>query len=151
LILGVGSPLRQDDQLGLIVCDELSKNGVFCVKCEYGVENCLDEIMKYKPRNLIVVDAVSYRNGKPGEIVLVGEESLDTVASLISSHYISFKYIVDILKNMELVEKVFVIGVYPKILGIGLELSSEVESAIVELTHRIKNCVMKIGEAEKKA
>ncbi|MEM0002275.1 MAG: hydrogenase maturation protease [Desulfurococcaceae archaeon] len=146
LIVGTGSPLRQDDQAGLIACDELNKNNIFCLKCEYGIENCFDEILKHRPKVLIVIDAVLYSNGKPGEIVVVGENALNTISMAISTHYIPFKLTIDMLKNAGSISEVYVIGIYPRTLDIGFELSSEVALAISELTRQIKQCIMRTEE-----
>lgn len=144
LIIGVGSPLRQDDQAGLIVCDELNKDNVLCLKCEYGIENCFDEVLKYKPKTLVVVDTVIYKNGKPGEIVVVGEEAIDTISTAISTHYIPFKSIIEILKDAGSISEVYVIGIHPRILEVGFELSEEVALAISELVQRVKQCITRI-------
>lgn len=141
LILGLGSPLRQDDQAGLIACDELARYGITCIKCEYGLENCIGEIENYHPHRLVIIDAALFKNGKPGDVIVVASDSIEDYGLVISTHSIPQTLILDMLKKTIGVEEVFIIGIYPKTLDLGLEISFEVLSAVKSIAEKIIECL----------
>lgn len=141
MIVGLGSPIRRDDQAGLIACDELARAGVDCVKCEFGLENCIDAIVDRKPRILLIIDAVLYNGGKPGEIVLTDYSSIDHGTYLVTTHSIPLDKLVSYLRASGFVEDIYIIGVYPKDIDIGLEVSFEVKVAIDELVWHVRQCL----------
>lgn len=146
LIAGVGSPLRQDDQAGLLACDELINHGVNCVKCEYGLETCIGEIAEYRPRTLLVIDASIFKDGKPGDILLATDDSISSESMSLTTHSIPFEKSIELLRALKAIEKAYVIGIYPKSIDIGLEISFEVVSAVRHLVDKIKQCIMRRGE-----
>jgi len=148
LIIGTGSPLREDDQAGLIACDELLKNDVFCLKCEYGVENCFGEIDRFKPRFLIIIDTALFENGKPGDVIVTSEESISEVKLALSTHGIPVTLLIELMKKMWKLEKLYVIGIYPKSVDVGLEVSLEVSSSIERLVEEIKKCIKRERRVE---
>lgn len=140
LILGVGSPLRSDDQAGLVLCDILNQNGVECLKCEYGVENCLDVIIERSPERLLIFDAALFSGGSPGDLVYAGDlEVLDGV-SLLTTHNIPLKLVLDLIRSSSPVREIRVVGIYPKNLDIGVSISNEVMRAISTLVESILKC-----------
>ncbi|MEM3763168.1 MAG: hydrogenase maturation protease [Desulfurococcaceae archaeon] len=141
LILGVGSPLRSDDNAGLLLCDLLAEKGVECVKCEYGLENCFDVIIERKPRTLVIVDAAFFEKGKPGDVVLVTEENLVDTVQLVTTHNIPVRLVLEVIKRTTKVERAYLIGVYPKTMEIGFDVSSEVRNTIEKLANVIVECL----------
>lgn len=141
LIIGIGSPLRSDDQAGLLLCDELINRNVNCIKCEYGIENCLDIVNEVKPEILVVIDTALFKGGTPGDIILVNERNLEENILPITTHGIPLKTIVELLKAMGSIKEFYLLGIYPKTLEIGLEVSSEVYEAAINLANRVKECV----------
>jgi len=146
LIAGVGSPLRRDDRAGLLFCEELSKRGYECLICEYGVENCLDGIIAAKPRTLIVVDAALFAGGSPGDVVVVSEEKVSSSEVYVSTHGIPLSAVINMLKSLGAVERVYLVGVYPKDLGLGLEVSREAAVAVNELVNKFVKCFESAGK-----
>jgi len=131
VIACVGSPLRMDDQAGLIVCDKLLENGVDVVKCEYGLENCVHEIIARSPRALLIIDAVYSNKLSPGDIVLVDEDQLISEdVSPVTTHNIPLKNILSLLKLETGLSEVYLLGIMVKSLDIGLEVSTEVSRSI---------------------
>ncbi|MCY0868255.1 MAG: hydrogenase maturation protease [Desulfurococcus sp.] len=130
LIIGLGSPLRMDDQAGLLLCDELTSRGVECVKCEYGLENCLSEMKG--ARRIIIVDAVLYEDAKPGEIVIVGEDALLEKYSLATTHSIPLKTLLKLMHESG-IEEIYIIGIVPQSLDYGLEVSEVVRESVRRL------------------
>jgi len=129
LIVGVGSPLRSDDQAGLLFCDELLERGIECVKCEYGLENCIGEIAGRRAERLVIVDAVIYDGAKPGEVVIAGEDALVEKYTLATTHSIPVKMLIRMLREAG-VRDIYVVGIAPSSLDYGLDVSSEVVNSI---------------------
>lgn len=141
LITGIGSPLRSDDQVGLLLCDELMNIGLNCLKCEYGLENCVDHVSEVKPKRLIVIDAAIFDNAEPGDIVIASEDNLQSEEiKPISTHNIPLRVIVDMLKNTGVIEELYIIGIYPQTLEIGLEITPPIQIALKTLVNDIKKC-----------
>lgn len=141
LIVGIGSPLRSDDQAGLLFCKELSKRGFKCLECEYGIENCFEEISLKKPKNLIIVDAALFAGGNPGDVIIVPEDSVVADSITTSTHSIPMNTLINLLKIMRITEKVYLIGIYPKVLDIGTDISQEVLVAIKGLANSVEKCL----------
>lgn len=140
LVLGLGSPLRGDDQAGLLFCDLLSQRGVNCVKCDYGLENCVDIIIEKKPEKIVIVDVALFNGGRPGDIVLInGAEALSD-SHLLTTHSIPPRLLIDTVKKLIPLREVYIIGIYPKSLDFSVDVSSEVIRAINSLVENIVKC-----------
>jgi len=144
LIVGVGSPLRSDDQAGLILCDILNQNGVDCVKCEYGLENCVDIVVEKSPEKLVVIDTAIFNGGHPGEVIFLNNiESLDSTY-LLTTHSIPLGLLLNAIRDLSSLREIYVIGIYPRNLEVGLEVSSEVTRSLHVLAENIVKCFKNI-------
>lgn len=141
LIVGIGSPLKGDDQAGLLACSELQSRGVECVSCEYGLENCIDYIIERRPRVLIILDTVLFEGGRPGDIVIIGEDAIVEGAPLVSTHTISLRALLNVLKVWGAIKEVFIIGVYPESLELGADVSYSVLNSVKMLIDRMSECI----------
>lgn len=121
-----GSPLRKDDRIGLIVCEELISKGYDVVLCEYGLENCVTAITEKKPRGLLIIDAVLLRNDPPGTIVLASEDEILEKISLATTHNIPVSLTLRVLREKLSIGKAYVLGINVEDLGFGLEVSDKV-------------------------
>ncbi|MEM4431302.1 MAG: hydrogenase maturation protease [Desulfurococcaceae archaeon] len=142
IIAFVGSPLRKDDRFGLVLYDEIGVSNPRIVRCEYGLENCLDEITVLKPDELIVVDAVYSSKHNAGDIVLLELMEYSDENTILSTHTIPTTVIINILRNMG-IKKIYLIGVAVKDISLGLEISMEVSKAINELKIILQNVIKK--------
>lgn len=141
LIMGIGSPLRSDDQAGLIVCEELSKKGIECIKCEYGLENCIGTVYEKKPSKLVIIDAALFENGTPGDVVIVDEDALVEGRIVISTHSIPLNLLLNMLKNEGIIEKAYIVGIYPENLDLGVNVSSSIYEAVSRVVGEILHCL----------
>ncbi len=144
VIACVGSPLRMDDQAGLIICDRLHEKGFKdIIKCEYGLENCLTEISSTGKKTLLVIDAVYSDKLSPGDIVVLDSEAIESGEynlEPISTHNIPFKISLSLLKELVGVNKAYLLGIMVKSIDLGLEISIEIRKSIdkiVELLEEI--------------
>lgn len=140
LILGVGSPLRSDDRAGLLFCDLLADKGLACVKCEYGIENCVESIYERKPKRLVIVDAALFNDGKPGDVVLTVDEDVEERISLTTTHSLPVKLVLKMLRETVGIEEVYIVGIYPRSLEIGEQVSDEVQRSLLSLAEKFAEC-----------
>jgi hydrogenase maturation protease len=133
LILGIGNLLLKDEGIGVHVIDKLKQMSLpDNVEVLDGGTAGLDLVDFIEGRKkLIVIDAVN-AGEKPGTLYRLTEENLDIKPKAISSfHEIDF---MDALHMSEIVnskpEEIVVIGIEPKDMSSGLELSPEIEERI---------------------
>ena len=108
----VGNRDGGDDAIGPYIADKLNDNkrGNFMVlDCGIIPENYTSIVKKYKPENLIIIDAVEM-DLNPGEIRIVPEKKIGSMH--ISTHGIPLSVLVFYLKDY--VKNIFIIGIQPK-------------------------------------
>jgi len=145
-ILGIGSELRSDDRAGLLVLDYLEENKP-CVRngLEYQTflgatapENITGQIKKFQPTHLIILDAADLGKA-PGTIALFGPED-DLGALSFSTHRMPIKIMADYLKaSFEC--KIIMIGIQPKTLVFGQDVSGQVRAAALEVAKTISEVI----------
>jgi hydrogenase 3 maturation protease len=144
LIVGIGSPLRSDDQAGLILCDILNQNGVNCIKCEYGFENCVDIVIEKSPEKLVIIDTAIFSGGNPGDVIFLDSiEAFDSTC-ILTTHNIPIGLLLNTIKELSSIREVYIIGIYPRNLEIGLEVSREVTNSLHILAESIVKCFKNI-------
>lgn len=146
VVAGIGSPLRGDDRAGLLLCERLNELGISCVNCEYGLENCVDEIGARGAERLIVLDAVICNSCEPGDVIIADEGAIQDLGIALSTHAIPVSMVLGILREFG-VREVYVIGIAPRSLDISTDISPEVLRAIEELAAIIaRSASQKEGE-----
>ncbi len=135
-IVCIGSELREDDRAGLILCDKLIASGIHVIKCPYGLESCIDVIVRENVEKMLLIDTVLVEGSSPGEIVLT---RLNSVVEnyLVTTHSIPVSLMIKYFQTLGLCREVYVIGIQAKRIGFGLELSREVLEAIDYLSNSI--------------
>lgn len=137
-VLGIGSLLRADDAVGMLVAKEVEKsrgktNKKPEVKVFFGEtapENLTGEIKKFKPDHLIIIDAGD--TGKePGAITLISPKEETSVS--FSTHQLPTGIMIDyLLKFIKC--RVTVIVIQPKTLVFNQSLSKEAAGAVKALS-----------------
>lgn len=133
LILCVGNRNGGDDAIGPYVADKLeSSENIAVIDCGTVPENYTSIVKRYKPKQLVIVDAVEM-NLTPGEMRIVPKEKIGRMH--ISTHGIPISVLMDYLEKY--VENIFFIGIQPeKMSG---ELSKNVQNSGEKLVEFIKN------------
>lgn len=140
IILGIGNPLRGDDSLGLEIVRRLKgklPRGVIVIEGGLTPENFIGKIRKIKPSHVLLVDAAHF-GGKPGEIRLIRSKQIS--CATISTHAISLSILVELIRE-ETNAKIILLGVEPKNLGLGAEISPEIREAIEQSVKIIVDAV----------
>lgn len=145
IVVGIGSPLRGDDRAGLLLCERLNELGVDCVSCEYGLENCVDEIRERGAEKLIILDAVICSSCEPGDVVIADEGAIQDLGIALSTHAIPVPLVLGLLREYG-VREVYVIGIAPKSLDISTDVSPEVARAVEQLAAAIARASQHEGQ-----
>ncbi len=141
LIAGVGTELRNDDRVGLIVCKMLQELGYNCIQCEFGLETCLEDIIKSKAKTLIIIDGVVAENTPPGSIILA---KIDDVSGgfLATTHNIPIRLLIKYLRNHNVALETYIVGIQIKNIDFGTNVSQEVLEGAKKLV-KILSSIMK--------
>jgi hydrogenase 3 maturation protease len=128
VIVGIGNTLMNDDGVGSIIAASI-KDKVPYIVYDAGPspENYLGKIIKDKPDNIVLIDAVDF-GGKPGEFRIVEAEDIKTV-NLFSTHNASISLTINYLQSNLKVDIIILI-IQPKTISFGDKLSPEITETI---------------------
>jgi len=139
IIVGVGNVLRGDDGFGVTLIERLKGNEkVMCINAGSAPENFAGKIVKEKPNTILIVDAV-HMDLNPGESEILKKG--DIVRSGFTTHNISLNMFIDYLEN-ETGADVYLLGVQPKSVGFGEQMSNSVKKTLEEIVDLIRKVFM---------
>jgi hydrogenase 3 maturation protease len=122
----------------------LNQNGVNCIKCEYGFENCVDIVIEKSPEKLVIIDTAIFSGGNPGDVIFLDSiEAFDSTC-ILTTHNIPIGLLLNTIKELSSIREVYIIGIYPRNLEIGLEVSREVTNSLHILAESIVKCFKNI-------
>jgi hydrogenase 3 maturation protease len=133
VFVGVGNRLRGDDAIGPEVVDLLSGTVPHTMDAGSAPENVTGAIKKLKPKAIVLIDALIFKDATPGSAFLV--ES-DEIAQKGFSHTLSLDVVMDYLRE-ETGADVFLIGVQPGHIGDREGLSSGLGDKLKQLSSAI--------------
>ncbi len=142
VLFGIGNILRGDDALGPMLVEMLrGRVNASCINAEGTPENYLGKIIKENPDTILIIDAV-HLNLKPGEYRILDQKDLEK--SGFSTHDISLGMLIDYMKS-QINTDIFILGVEPRQLQLGAEVSETVKKT---LEHLKKLIIEAAGAAE---
>ncbi len=130
LVLGVGNLLMSDDGVGVHVVRELQKRphaGVLVTEVGTAIFDATS-LLGWADR-VLVIDAL-YASGPPGTIYFAGFPSVLQCRGHMSLHELDISAAMELMPRKWDRPEVFVMGVEPESLAMGLELSAEVLAAV---------------------
>ena len=131
IILGIGNTLKSDDGVGSLLASRIKDKVPYTVyDAGPGPENYLGKIIKEKPENVVIIDAVDF-GGKPGEFRVVDGEEIKTT-NLFSTHNASISLTINYLQNNLKVDIITLI-IQPKSIAFGENLSPEITETLNKL------------------
>jgi hydrogenase 3 maturation protease len=140
--LGVGSPLRSDDNAGNRIVALLEEKLQAGPEREYrfyqgesAPENFTGAIRIFNPEYLLVFDAAELQKA-PGTFALIAPDQIDGIG--FASHVLPLKIICNYLSSA-VGRRIFLIGVQPQTLEFGENLSPAVVEAIAEFAARFSD------------
>ncbi len=144
VILTIGNELRGDDGLGPLFAQNLSselekspiKNGqisqedkIIIIDGGMVPENFTGSIRKENPTHIIIVDAVEM-DKKPGTIKLINKDKIAQYN--VSTHAMPLSFLIKYLETTGSF-KVCLVGMQPKTMELGDNLSQEVKESVKEM------------------
>jgi len=131
IILGIGSTMRRDDAAGSLLAARLKGKVPFEVfDSGSSPENYLGKIIREKPDNIIIIDAVDF-GGKPGDYLVFESRDVKTV-NLFSTHNASISLVTDYLQN-NLTAGILILAIQPASVAFGEDLSQPVSKTLTVL------------------
>ncbi|MCK4912405.1 MAG: hydrogenase maturation peptidase HycI [Candidatus Omnitrophica bacterium] len=135
VILTIGNALRSDDGLGPYIASKLGPGeNLTVINAGSNPENVIDDIVKLKPKNILIIDAADFK-AEPGVVKLIDKE--DIPETTLSTHTISLKIIAEILAH-DTNAQINFLGVQAKSVELGEGMCDEVKSASSEIVEEIK-------------
>ena len=149
-VLGVGSELRADDNAGMLIAQEIERSQaqiskVIEIKVFLGhtaPENLSGEIKKYAPSHVLIIDTADIGK-KPGEVAVFTPE--DSGGISFSTHKLPIKVLAQYL-TQSIACKIVIIGIQPKTLDFGKNVSKEVSTSIKDTTKAIKDVMINMSK-----
>jgi hydrogenase 3 maturation protease len=132
LVLGIGSELKKDDAVGVLLARWLKERafpGLTVLEGGNAPENLSGEIKRLAPSHLLLVDAAEMKE-EPGTVRFLGLEELGGFS--FSTHALPLHLFVSFLR-VELPDlKVAVLGIQPEFVGFGEGLSPAAAAGLAE-------------------
>jgi len=142
VVLGVGNLLLRDEGVGIHLIEKLRKMGVAeGVELIDGGTSILDLLPRVEDvSKLIVVDAIKL-GGEPGRTyrIFVDDFLLQGIEGITSLHQMGVVQTLALTRKMGMLPPTVIIGIEPKEITYGLELSPEVEREMGKMVNLILN------------
>jgi hydrogenase 3 maturation protease len=142
-ILGIGAEFKADDAAGVFIAQQLQAkcedkkcsftSSVLCIDGSTAPENFTGDIKKFGPTHLLIIDAAEMGE-KPGTIRLIPSDKVGGVS--FSTHVLPIAVMINYLKQSISFESV-IIGIEPKDLEFGKEMTNDVKESVDKLTNII--------------
>lgn len=130
VIVGIGNSLRGDDGFGPALIKRLQgRIPAVCIDAGSAPENYVGKIARENPQAILIVDAL-HLGLTPGKYMILKKE--DIVKSGLSTHDISPHMLIDYLEKQTNAH-IYVLGVQPKDISFGAEMSEEMNRALQEI------------------
>ena len=127
LVVGVGNPMRGDDEAGLVLAEKVAeKLNLEYLRCEEVPENYVGKMLDDPADTILLVDAVDMKQA-PGEIGLLSPDEL--ADNGISTHNCSVGLLAKVLAGVK-DKQMLILGIQPQNLGWGQPLTPQVSEAI---------------------
>jgi len=141
VIVGIGNPIRRDDNIGVEIVSGLEGNvseTVLLIKSETVPESFIEPIIEFQPTNILIIDA-ALLNLSPGSMKLV--KSLKGSKTAISTHALPIQIFCEYLIKMTQAE-VAMLLIQPRDTRFGEGLTPELDvtrRTIIQMIQSVVN------------
>jgi hydrogenase 3 maturation protease len=147
-VLGVGSELRADDVVGLLVARRIAEAfpgspSVLAIEGATAPENFTGQILRFAPSHLVVVDCADLGEA-PGSARIFPPSEISGASS--NTHTLPLKIIVDYLNSSHPCQTI-VVGIAPRSLAFLGEVAPEVEAAAQRIAAELSAAVRSVDAA----
>jgi len=140
-VIGIGNPLKKDDNIGNLLIDmlekEIKEKDFLFIKAYLAPENYLLSLKNHNPKTIFFIDAVDFE----GEIGEVKEFSLEDIKNMgkMSTHSIP----ITVYKNFFPKTEIILIGIKVKDADFGEELTKELKSKLEDIKEEVKDIILR--------
>jgi hydrogenase 3 maturation protease len=134
VFVGVGNRSRGDDAIGPMIIDLLAGHVPHTIDAGPSPENVTGMIKKLKPKAIVFIDALIFKDLPPGTPQIVEIEDIRHLSE--STHTLSLDVVMEYLK-METGADAFMIGVQPGRIADGEGLSPGMQDSVEKITASI--------------
>jgi hydrogenase maturation protease HycI len=132
MVICIGNELRGDDGVGIYIGRRI-KNALVTEFPESYIHRIRDE----RPESILFIDAVDF-GGEPGSIIF---SELKEIPSAISTHKLPLSLLIKILEEEGIKTRAYILGVQPKNIELGENLSPEVRRSAEILISILRNII----------
>ena len=139
VIMSIGNPLRSDDNIGNLVLEKLEKtiHDIKFIKATTNPENFIEPLKKINPEIIFFIDVAKFE-GNIGDVKIFNLE--DIIDMHISTHYLPISVFKDYFPNA----KIFLIGIKPKTIDFGENLTPELKQNLPKIIKKIEKIIESI-------
>ncbi|NQT95340.1 MAG: hydrogenase maturation peptidase HycI [Candidatus Omnitrophica bacterium] len=135
VIVGIGNIMKGDDGFGPLLVEKLKDKTPFvCIDGQTAPENYTGKIAKENPDTILLVDAV-HMDLNPGVYKILKKDEIAN--SGLTTHNMSPAMLIEFLENSTGAE-IYLLGMQPKSINFGDEMSSEAKEALNNIAEEIK-------------
>jgi len=143
-VLGIGSPIRGDDAVGLEVVQRLEEHplrDMLLLRTETVPESFTGVLREFRPTHVLMIDAAHF-DGAPGEARIIPTQMICDVC--ISTHKLPLTVLSDYIEGT-LGAKVVLVGVQPRSIAFGTEITPELKAAARKVAAVVHEAISQIG------
>jgi len=147
VLIGVGNPLRRDDNIGVEIAAELEEEdsrSVLVIKSETIPEEYIEKIVAFKPTHVLVIDAALF-GLKPGSARF--SESIEPPQAPVSTHFLPIQIFCQSLVDLA-GAKLAMLLIEPQDTSFGEGLTRELEYAKKRFVRLLKGNVERVLRSE---
>jgi len=126
--MSIGNPIKSDDNIGNVIIDKLDLENIIKIKAEISPENFMNKLEDCD--EIIILDALDFE-GNVGEVKIFELDKINEVS--MSTHSIP----IDLMKRILPNSKIKIIGIQPKSIDFGEELTKEMKNKIEEIVKKV--------------
>ncbi len=138
VVIGIGNPLKKDDNIGNVVVEEFKKkikdDNVLFILAETNPENFLGKVKSFDPKVIYFVDAVEF-DGEVGEVKVFSID--DVLNQSLSTHGISVRIFKDFFPGA----KIYVIGIKPERISYGENLGLKLREKLNKIIEDVESLI----------
>ncbi|OUJ18803.1 NiFe-hydrogenase maturation factor [Methanonatronarchaeum thermophilum] len=139
LVCGIGNDIKGDDAVGPYIISQVKETGwIKTLDCGKNPEAYIKNIVEINPDLLILIDSTKF-NGKPGDLIITQASEIEK--KTISSHRMPIPVFNEILHERINNLDIYLIGIQPKQIILGKEISKPVKTTaktVIEIINNIK-------------
>jgi hydrogenase 3 maturation protease len=132
LFVGVGNVLKSDDGVGVVICRQIvERTNIISLPVEVSIENYIGKINSLNPGKIVIVDCMDL-GATPGSWRLLHLSQVEDIT--FNTHNISLGRLGDFFDY-----PTYVLGIQPKTIAFGDELSPPVQAASRQILDHINS------------